>query len=167
MDADRREHLAARARVLLPRLRAAVVDSWADLMPAATSWNARRHARGVAATDAVLAGIADVILQGDVDDRRWLRTAEAVYGRGHVTADEAKGLLRTIRVVGVGALLDELEQDEGLTPDERWALQLRAQAFCEQLHGVDDEVEPGGVDRLLADLERDGPDYGAGQRPRS
>lgn len=167
MDVDRREHLAGAARALMPAVRQAVVDSWGDLIPTAGRWDARQHARAVAAADAVLGGIPDVIAQGDLDDRSWLRTVETVYARGHATADEVGDLLRSVRVVGVELLLDELESGHGLTSDERWSIQLRAHSFCEQLHRVRDDVAPEGFDELLAGLEADGPDYGGASGPAS
>jgi hypothetical protein len=160
MDVDRREHLAAAARALLPALRQAVVDSWGDLLPTAGRWSALQHARAVAAADAVLGGIPDVIAQGDLDERSWLRTVETVYARGRATTDEVGELLRSVRVVGVELLLDALERSHDLTSDERWSIQLRAHSFCEQIHRVRDDVAPEGFEELLAGLETEGADYG-------
>jgi hypothetical protein len=158
MDHDRRLELARLAEAHLPDLHQAVVESWCDLMPAAATWQVNQRRRAHAAARAVLAGLAVVIAQGDLEETEWRRTRETLYGRGHATPDEVDELLRSVRIVGVEGLLEILTEEAGLLPDERWTLQLQAHTFSEQLHRNRDEVDPANVQALLAHLESEGAD---------
>lgn len=158
VDHDRRLELARLAEAHLPSLHQAVVESWRDLMPVAATWSPEERRRAHAAAEAVLQGLVVVFAQGDLEQASWQRTREVLYGRGHATPEEVDELLRTVRVVGVENLLQRLEEEAGLDSEERWALQLEAHTFAEQLHHSRDEVDAATVDALLIELESSGPD---------
>lgn len=158
MDADRRERLASATVALVGELERAVVESWPDLLPLASTWTVAERGRAREAVRAVLEGIAGVIAHGDLDDRTWQRIQRTVLADGRATQDEADALLRTVRVPGVELLLQRLDDVVGLTGDERWTLQVQAGWLCDQLTRQRDESDPAALHRLLAELERDGPD---------
>ncbi len=158
MDAQRRRQVATAGAAIRTEIEAAVTDSWADLLPAAESWTEASTARARAASTATLQGLLLAFEQGDLDDRRWSDLRATAFGHGHANADEVADLLRTVRIVGVELLADRLEALVGLTHDERWQLQREAAAFCEQLVGVGEDLDPAALDMMLAELERSGPD---------
>jgi hypothetical protein len=158
MDAQRRSAVATAGSAVLGELERAVVDSWTDLMPVSRRWSPASLGRAVAASKAVLRGLLVAFSQGDIDDRSRLQVRDVLLGHGHASPDEAAELLRTVRIVGVEALADRLVELIGLTHDERWQLQREASAFCEQLLGISEDIDPDAVDMMLAELERTGPD---------
>jgi hypothetical protein len=158
MDHDRRLHLAELTAAHLPDLHQAVVRSWDDLLPAAAGWALEQRRRAHAAAEAVLHALGCVIAQGDLDEETWTRTRDALYSRGHATPDEAAELLRTVRIVGVEALILRLDEQAQLSAEERWTIQLEAHDLFEQLQRTRAEVDASTVDALLATLEADGQD---------
>jgi hypothetical protein len=160
MNIHRRRTLASAAQALLPELEAAVVASWPELLPTATSWTPAQGERARTATRAALAGLADVLAQGDLDDLSWQRLRGEVAGHGRATPDEVGELLRAVRVVGVQLLADRLRETVGLSVEERWTLQAHAGWLLDQLADARTELDPGDSDDLLAELHRDGPDAG-------
>lgn len=160
MDHDRRLALAAIAATTLGELHLEVTESWTALMPAATAWTAEQRARADAAVSATLQALTVVMVQGDLEERQWERTQRAVHGQGHATLPEVDDLLRTVRVVGVGRLLDTLQRWGGLRPDERLLLKHEAEDFADRLHRPPVEVSLATVDALLVQLEAAGPDLG-------
>jgi hypothetical protein len=158
MDAQRRQLLATTAMALLPELERAIVESWQDLLPAASAWTVAERGRARAAIRAVLEGISGVIAQGDLDDRSWERVRLLVLAHGKVEPEEAEALVRTVRVPGVELLLHRLDDEVGLNGDERWTLQVQVGWFCDQLTREREDLKPDAMLQLLADLERDGPD---------
>jgi hypothetical protein len=158
MDAQRRTQIAAMGRALLPQLQAAVVESWSDLLPAAAQWSEPSFARATRASRAALEGMIRMFEQGDLDDRSWSALRDVVHGQGHATPDEVAELLRTVRIVGVELLTSRLEERLGLGHDELWELQEQAHTFCREIVSTRDEPDLASLDRMLADLERSGPD---------
>lgn len=158
VERERRTELATAARRALPQVHAAVIESWADLLPAAAGWSETSAARAREAASVALSGIAAVIEQGDLDDRGWARTQLAIHGHGHATSDEAAELLRTVRVVGVEVLGDVLAEQAGLTAGERWQLQQDASTFCDRLLGLRERPSAEALQEVLAELAASGPD---------
>jgi hypothetical protein len=155
MNAERRSELAAHARHALPMARAAVVDSWKDLIPAAASWRPEVIERGRIASNAAVEGLVGLLEHGDLDDQTWHAIRQVVLPHGYLVASE---LLRAVVIVGVQVLAEELTRSSGLTQDERWQLQQEASAFCRSLLGEQEEPDATAYDALLAELERAGPD---------
>lgn len=158
MDARRRQTLATATVALLPELERAVIETWPELLPQASGWTVAERGRAREAVRASLQGIAGVIAQGDLDDRTWQRIQATVLAEGRATPEEAEALLRTVRVPGVELLLQRLDEMMHLTGDERWTLQIQAGWLCDQLTREREDFDPLALQRLLADLERDGPD---------
>lgn len=158
MNTERRAEIAAATRSVLPRLQRAVTASWPDLLPASDGWRQASMRRARAASRAALEGLATALEQGDLDDQSWERIRHVVHGQGHASSDEAGELLRTVRVVGVDALADELAGLVGLAEQERFALQREAAVYCERLLGDAEEMDQRAYDEMLAVLEREGPD---------
>lgn len=158
MDAQRRQILASTALSLLPGLERAIIESWRDLLPAASAWTVAERGEAREAIRAILRGVAGVIAQGDLDDRSWEDVRAMVLAQGRATPEEGEALVRTVRVPGVEALLHRLDEEVGLTGDERWTLQVQIGWFCDQLTRDREDFDPQAMQELLGDLERDGPD---------
>lgn len=158
MNTDRRTEIATATRSVLPRLQRAVTTSWPELLPASEAWRKASMRRARAASRAALEGLATVLEQGDLDDLSWERIRDLTHGQGHASSDEAAELLRTVRVVGVDALADELARLVGLTEQERFTLQREASVYCERLLGGVEEMGDRAYDEMLALLEREGAD---------
>lgn len=158
MDHDRRLALAAITRGYSSTIHNAVTDSWPDLMAVASTWTEPQRERAHAAVDATLQALAEMLVQGDLEEREWRRVLHLVHGEGRATPEEIDDLLRTVRVVGVERLLAVLERHAGLTTDERGVLKRQVDDFTDRLHRPRDEVQLERLDALLARLEADGPD---------
>lgn len=158
MDAHRRQLLATTAMALLPELERAIIESWQDLLPVAAAWTVAERGRAREAIRAVLEGVAGIIAQGDLDDRSWEHIRSLLLAHGRTPPEEAEALVRSVRVPGVEVLLHRLDDAVGLSGDERWTLQVQVGWFCDQLTREREEFDPKALVRLLADLERDGPD---------
>lgn len=158
MDAQRRQVLASTALSLLPELERVIIDSWRDLLPAAAAWTVAERGQAREAIRAVLRGVAGVIAQGDLDDRTWDDIRALVLAGGRAAPEEAEPLVRTVRVPGVEALLHRLDEEVGLSGDERWTLQVQIGWFCDQLTRDREDFDPQAMQELLGDLEHDGPD---------
>ncbi len=158
MDAARRSQVVSAGATLIGRLQRAMVDSWGDLLPAASTWSPAAHDRAQMASSAALRGLLTVYEQGDLDDRSWDELRDMVLAQGHATPDEAAELLRVLRIVGVELLAERLKEMVGLNHDERWELQREASAFCAELIGAREELDAASVDAMLSQLERSGPD---------
>ena len=158
MDAARRTQIASVGAALLGEMEDAVVESWGDMLPAATAWRPEERARAEAASSAALRGMLTAFQQGDVDDRSWSDLRNVVFGQGHISGEEASDLLRSVRIVGIEFLADRLSHYIGMTHEERWQLQREASSFCMTLLGSREELDPSTFDQLLADLKRSGPD---------
>lgn len=158
MDPERRNQLATAALGIVPELERIVADAWPDLIPASLSWSAAARRRANNATRAALEGIVTIFQQGDLDDRTWASTRDTIFAHGAATPEEAEDLLRSVRVVGVEAMVEHLGSHYGISPDERWTMQREADAFCAQLRDEPDQIDPAAIDDLLAVLEADGPD---------
>lgn len=155
MDAHRRSELARAAAACIPQVSAAVVSSWADLLPASEGWREEARARAMAASDAAVGALPTIIRQGDLDDRDWHQLRQLVLPHGHLIASE---ILRAVVIQGVEQLADELVRDVGLTHDERWQLQQEVSTFAETLLLERSEPDVAAYDRLLTELQRSGPD---------
>ena len=160
MDAARRTQIAAVGAALLGEMEEAVAESWADMLPVATTWRPDERARAEAASAAALRGMLKAFQQGDLDDRSWSDLRDVVFGHGHISVDEASDLLRSVRIVGIEFLADRLAHYIGVTHEERWQLQREASSFCLTLLGSREELDPSTFDQLLSDLQRSGPDMG-------
>jgi hypothetical protein len=147
--------LAEAAQRLVPKVSAAVVASWADLLPAAEGWREEARQRAMVASNAAVAALPAVIRQGDLDDRSWHALRQCVLPHGHLIASE---LLRAVVIQGVEQLAEDLVGTAGLTHDERWQLQQEVSTFAETLLLERSEPDPDAFDRLLTDLHRSGPD---------
>lgn len=158
MDAARRTQVAAIGAALMGEMEDAVVDSWSDMLPAASHWRADELARAKAASSAALRALLVAFQQGDLDDRSWAELRDVIFGHGRISHEEAADLLRAVRIVGVEVLADRLTYYIGMAHDERWQLQREASAFCLTLLGDREELDPSTFDELLSDLERSGPD---------
>jgi hypothetical protein len=158
VNADRRSQIAAVGLALLGDMQDAVVESWADMLPASSTWRPDERARAEAASGAALRGMMTAFQQGDLDDRSWTDLRDVVFASGHISPDEAADLLRAVRIVGLEVLADRLVQDVGMVHEERWQLQREASSFCMTLLGNREELDPSRFDQLLSDLQRSGPD---------
>lgn len=158
MDSGRRAAVSDAGRKVLPVLHRAVVASWPDLMPASTAWSGAATTRARAAARSALSAMIELFGQGDLEDRAWAAVRREVLADGRATAEEAADLVRTVRVIGVELLAKHLEEEVGLTRDERWQLQQEAAAFCDAVVGERPEPDAEAFDRMLADLHAQGPD---------
>lgn len=158
MDAARRTQIASVGAALLGEMEDAVVESWSDMLPAASAWRPDERVRAEAASSAALRGMLIAFQQGDLDDQSWTDLREVVFGQGRISAEEASDLLRSVRIVGIEFLADRLTHFIGMTHEERWQLQREASSFCMTLLGSREELDPSTFDQLLSDLQRSGPD---------
>ena len=146
------------AEAALPEVRAAVTDSWADLIPAADIWTAEQRRAADRIAEVTLSCLVVLFAQGDLDEESWLRAVQATSGGGIAGPEEVAELLRSVRLVGVERVLGILEAEADLATEERWALQQEALSFCEELQGRRGQVDSAAVDALFASLEAAGPD---------
>lgn len=143
---------------LIGEMEEAVVDSWSDMLPAASQWRPEELARAKAASSAALRGLLTAFQQGDLDDRAWTDLRNVVFGHGRISFEDAADLLRSVRIVGIEVLADRLLHYIGVTHEERWQLQREASSFCMTLLGNREELDPSTFDQLLSDLQRSGSD---------
>lgn len=158
MDPARRTLIAAAARDAIPDLERGVVESWSDTWPASNGWSAERRRRATAAARVTLEGIVTVFQHGDLDDRSWASARESIYARVSTNPDDADELVRSVRIVGIDALLRYLGTSLRISPDERWTFEQSADAFCSQVRGAPDDIDPAAIDQLLTTMQAESPD---------
>ncbi len=146
------------AEAALPEVRAAVAESWVELIPAADIWTPEQRRAAERITDVALRCLVSVFAQGDLDEESWLRIRQETADGRVTSAEEVAELLRTIRLVGVERLLTILQAEAALTTAERWALQQEALTYCEEIQGRRGQIDSSAVDALFASLEAAGPD---------